>query len=348
MKIRKPIKPIKLSPHKLNPDAKLTAAEMGKLWATYMGNSMSKQIIEYYLQHVDDEEIKTLLENGLTLADDFMNTIEEIFTKENFPLPIGFTKDDVNLGAPRLFHDEFYVHYLKYAAKAGMSLYAVAIPLVMREDIRDFFIHCNVSTITLLGQINDILMTKGLIIKPPILPIPEKVDFIKKQNYLNGFMGDVRSLHALEITHLYDNIENNATSKALIMGFGQVAKNEKVRQLFKRGREITDKSLEIYREKLQKDNLPFPSLLDHLVTESTYSPFSDKLMLFHKVDMFSMKIRAFGNSLAVNGRRDIGLMYTRSLASISLFVDDGANILIENGWMEQPPKAADREELASN
>ncbi|MEH7308593.1 DUF3231 family protein, partial [Neobacillus drentensis] len=192
-----------------------------------------------------------------------------------------------------------------------------------------------------------ILMVRGYIIKPPVLPVPENIDFIKKQTFLNGFIGDVRSLHALEITHLYDNIENNSTSKALLVGFSQVAKTEKVKQFLIRGRELTDKSLENYREKLHKDNLPFPTTIDHLVTESKIAPFSEKLMVFHKVDMFSMKIRAFGNSLAVNGRRDIGLMYSRALVRISLFVDDGANILIDNGWFEQPPKAADRENLTS-
>jgi hypothetical protein len=65
-------------------------------------------------------------------------------------------------------------------------------------------------------------------------------------------------------------------------------------------------------------------------------------MLFHKVDMFSMKIRSFGNSLEVNGRRDIAMLYGRTLINIGLFVDDGANILIDKGWMESPPKAYDR------
>src|SRR3954469_3203097 len=199
MQTNKVIKPLKLSPHKLKPSAKLTAPEMGKLWATYVGNSMSNWILKYFQKHVEDEDIRFLLENGVSLSEDFMQRIEQILAKENFPIPIGFTKDDVNLGAPRLFQDEFYVHYLKYAAKAGLSLYNVAIPLVLREDIRDFFIYCNVSTITFLGQLNDVLMTKGLIIKPPVLPIPEKVDFVKKQNYLKGFFGDIRSLHALEI-----------------------------------------------------------------------------------------------------------------------------------------------------
>jgi hypothetical protein len=31
----------------------------------------------------------------------------------------------------------------------------------------------------------------------------------------------------------------------------------------------------------------------------------------------------------------------------ALYVEDGGNILIENGWMEQPPTAIDREKLTS-
>jgi hypothetical protein len=341
------MKPINISSSKLSPDNPFTAVEMGKLWATYVGNSMSYQILKYFLKHVDDDDIKVLLENSLALTVDFMKKIEKFFSDEDFPIPVGFSEEDVNLGAPRLFEDQFYVHYLKYASKAGLSIYGIAVPLMMREDVREFFIYCNECTMILLGQINNILMEKGFIIKAPLIPVPKHVDFIKKENYLNGFFGEVRELHALEITHLYDNIENNITSKALLTAFRQVAKNEKIRSFFLRGKEITDREVQRFQDKLHKENLPFPSQIDHLVTDSTFSPFSDKIMLFHKVDMFSIKIRSFGNSMAVNGRRDLGLMYTKSLAEVSFFVDDGAKILIENGWMEQPPKAIDRTDLAS-
>jgi hypothetical protein len=342
------IKPIKLSSYKTSTDEKLTAAEMGKLWATYMGNSMSKCILRYYLQHVEDSDIKTLLENALTLSMDFMKKTEEILKKENFPIPIGFSEEeDVNPNAPRLFEDEYYVHYLKYTAKAGMSIYQVAIPLVFRKDVEDFFTYCMESTIVFMKQIKEILMSKGLIIKPPIIPVPDKVEFVHK-DFLNGFFGDVRPLHALEITHLYDNIENNVTSKALIMAFSQVAKSEKIRDLFIRGKGFTYKHIENCLAKLHNENLPTPSYLDHLVTKSTFAPFSDKLMLFHKADMFSMKIRAFGNSAAVNGRHDIGLMYTKSLMHITQFVEDAAKIMVENGWMEQPPYAVERNKLAGD
>jgi hypothetical protein len=303
---------------------------------------MSKQILSYYLQHCEDENIRTLLENGLSLCTDFMQRIEKFFEDENFPTPIGFTKDDVNLGAPRLYEDSFYPHYLKYAAKAGLSLYAVAIPLVMREDIRGFFVYANQCTTILLGQINNVLLEKKLIAKPPIIPTPKGPDYIKSQSFLKGFVGNVRPLHAMEIVHLYDNIENNKTSKALLLGFCQTVQDEKIKALFKRGLDMTEKSVKQYMEKLHIENLPTPSYIDHLVTTTKYPPFSDKIMLFHKVDMFAMKIRAFGNSLAVTARRDINLLYGRTLMNIGLFVDDGMNILIDKGWLESPPKAFDR------
>jgi len=309
------LKPINLSSSKTNTTEPLTSAEMGKLWATYMGNSMAKCILSYFLQHVEDEDIKTLVENAYNLSVDFMGTIKGIFEKENFPIPKGFGKEDVNPNAPRLFRDEFYVHYLKYTSKAGGSIYNVAFPLVYRNDVKEFFDYCIDSTKALMKQVNEILMNKGFIIKPPIIPVPEKVEFVH-EDFLNGFLGYVRPMQALEITHLYDNIENNVTSKALIMAFAQVAKNEKIRDLFERGKNLTHKNLERYMKKLSDENLPAPPFLDHLVTSSTFAPFSDKIMLNHKMDMFSMKIRGFGNSMAVSARHDFGLLYSRSLLNI--------------------------------
>jgi len=312
-----------------------------------MGNSMAKQIITYFLHHVDDPDIKKGLDHAMELILTFINEIEFIFKQEGIPIPIGFTEKDANLDAPRLFQDEFYLHYLKYTAKAGMSIYNIAIPLMFREDVRQFFVQCMASTIKLLDELNQILLKKGAISKPPSIPIPDKQGFVKKQSYLNGFVGDVRPLHALEITHLYDNIENNVASKALLIAFSQVAKQEKVKKFFLRGKDITSKSLDTYMQKLHDENLPSLELLDHLVTDSTFSPFSDKIMLFHKIDMFSMKLRAFGNSMAVNGRRDLAMSYTAALTRIGRYVEDGANIMIENDWMEKPPEAADRNFLAS-
>ncbi|WP_071394571.1 DUF3231 family protein [Bacillus tuaregi] len=326
-------------------NVELTSVELGKLWATYTGNTMAKCVLGFYLRHIDDEDIKKVLENALELCETIIDKIFDVYKQENIPVPIGFTEEDVNSDAPRLFSDRFYLHYLKYTCKAGMNIYSTAIPLIVRNDIRDFYIDILQATTKLVSQVNDLLMEKGYFVKPPIIPIPDKVELVKKQGYLNGFFGNIRPPHALEITHLYDDIENNVTSKALLIGFSQTAKFEEVQRFLLRGKDITTKHIESCAQHLHRDHLPSPPLLDDVVTTSTYAPFSDKLMIWHKIDMFSMKIRAYANALSLNGRKDLGAMYAKFLADIGLFVEDGANIMIDHGWMEKVPQAVDREKL---
>jgi len=330
-----------------NVSDKLTSAEIGKLWATFMGNSMGRCVLRYFLQHVDDGEIRNVLEEAHRLADRFAQTVTDIFVRENHPLPTGFTEDDVNLGAPRLYADEFYLHYLKYTGKAGISIYGIAVPLMTRQDVREFFTDCLNSTVKLMNMVNDLLESKGFLVKAPYIPVPKKIDIVKKQGYLNGFFGNVRPLQALEITHLYDNVQNNAISSAVLVGFCQSAKLEQIRNYFRRGKEIASKHYEILNKLLHKDDLPALPLMDDLVTDSTVSPFSDKLMVSHKLDMFAMRIRTYGNALAFSARHDISAAFARFMIEIGNYVEDGANIMIDLGWLEQPPQAADRDELSA-
>ncbi|GGE31033.1 hypothetical protein GCM10011391_07130 [Pullulanibacillus camelliae] len=327
--------------------ARLTVAEMGKLWASYQGNTMGHCVLSYFNNHVEDPSIKKIVSNALKLSEALAKEIKAIFERDNFPIPVGYTEEDVSLDAPRLYADEFYLHYLQYTGKAGMSIYSAAIPLVTREDVRDFFVNCLQETVKLMTEVNTLMLEKGILKNAPSIETPRKVDFVNKQSFLNGFFGNVRPLHGLEIAHLFGNINNDVTSKALIIGFSQVAKNERVRKFLNRGIKINHKHIELLSNKLSTDNLPSPTLLDHLVTRSTTAPFSDKLMVFHKIDMFSMKIREYANGASLNGRRDISAMYARCLLDVSLYVEDGAQIMIDKGWMEQPPETIDHEKLQS-
>ncbi|WP_227940113.1 DUF3231 family protein [Alkalihalobacillus deserti] len=48
-------------------------------------------------------------------------------------------KEDVNLNAPALFSDTFYLVYLRNMSRVGMQAYSAALPGVARADIRDFY-----------------------------------------------------------------------------------------------------------------------------------------------------------------------------------------------------------------
>ncbi len=331
----------------MNPtNEQLTSAEMGKLWAVYMGNSMAICVLTYYQKHCQDPDIMTILKKAKGLSEKIIMEITKIFNKDQFPIPIGFdVKKDVNIDAPRLFADEFYLHYLKYTAKAGLSLYSTAIPMMIRKDVRETIRTINLNTIEFLVDLNETLEKKGFLTKPPAIPIPKEVSFVEKNNYLAGFFGEVRPLHGLEVAHLQDNLENNVASKGLLIGFSQVAVHKKVREFMKRGVEITHDHIKDATAKLQENNLPGHPLLDDLVEASSIPPFSDKLMVFHKIDMFSMKIRSYANAMSTNGRRDLGLMYGKFIIDVGKFAEDGANIMIEEHWFEKPPHAIDRKAL---
>jgi hypothetical protein len=340
------LKYVEVGWNKTDNSEKLTAAEIGKLWATYMGNSMGIRILSYFVNNVEDTEIRSVLEKALRLCEQFTQSIHDIFSREHYPIPIGFTEKDVNVDAPRLYEDEFYAYYMLYAGKAGISLYSTAVPLMSRPDIRTFFTSCLNSTVELLNHVINVMATKGFLIKPPYIPEAKNIDFVKKQSYLNGFFGDVRPLQSLEITHLYENVLNNAIGRAISTGFSQAGELEQVRNYFMKVKKLASKHMELFSEKLQKEDLPYHPPLDHLITSSTNSPFSDKLMLFHKIDMLLVRIRIYGNALSFFSRHDLSAALGRCLLEVGDCVEDGANIMIDLGWFEQPPQAIDRDTLA--
>ncbi len=55
-----------------------------------MGNTMAVCVLQYFLKHVEDTEIKTILEHALNSSQKYVQTIKDIFVKEKFPGPPWF------------------------------------------------------------------------------------------------------------------------------------------------------------------------------------------------------------------------------------------------------------------
>ena len=85
---------------------------------------------------------------------------------------------------------------------------------------------------------------------------------------------------------------------------------------------------------------------DGEVTDCTQPVFSEKLMMFMISILTGLSIQYYGLGIAVSPRRDIGVMYNRLSTEVQLYGEDGANIMIKHGWLEEEPKSADRDKLA--
>ncbi len=107
-----------------------------------------------------------------------------------------------------------------------------------------------------------------------------------------------------------------------------------------RGRELSEKQIDSFNNLLKEEGFLETNPVTLEVTNSTESPFSDKLILFTVVSTTSSAIGLIGRSLGLSMRRDIAAKYTNILKDIMLFVEDGTNIMIDRGWFEQPPQAS--------
>ncbi|WP_442600165.1 DUF3231 family protein [Neobacillus sp. D3-1R] len=329
-----------------NHHTKLTSAEISSLWTSYQASTMVICGVKYFLATVDDDNIHKLLQYALDFTQKRIQTITQILKKENYPIPVGFTDQDVDTKAPRLYSDSIILWYMMNMGRFSLTGESLFYSFSARDDIAHFYLECLDQSKKLADEGRKLAIEKGIFIRAPYLPIPDQVDFVKKQSFLNGWLGDRRPLLGIEIANLVYNAERNSLGAALIAGFSQVAKSKEVRQYMVRGREISGKHFEVFSKVLYKENLSTTKNITSEVSESTVSPFSDKLMMFHIAGLVASGIGQYGTAISTSPRRDLGVMYTRLMVEIAKYAEDGAKILINNGWMEQPPMAADRDELA--
>src|SRR5699024_11111354 len=324
----------------------LTAAEISSLWASYQNDTLNICAIRLFLVNVDHSHVRELLDEALKIAKESKTKTEQIFNHENYPVPQGFTDKDVDFNAPRLFSDKIYLHYILNITNLNTTADTTAITMAARSDIIDFY--SNKLKLELQLHKKDIELDKQqwTYIRTPIIPKPDKVEFVEKESFLTGWFGNRRPLLVTEIANLDYAARRNALGQAGIIGFSQVADNKEVRQYFEKGRDIAKKHNDIFNDILHEDYLPGGRPMTSEVTDSTVAPFSDKLMMNVVTNLIATGIAQYGTAMSASPRHDLGVTYTRLIAEIAKYSNEGANILIKNGWMEQPPIAADRKNLA--
>jgi hypothetical protein len=326
---------------------RLTSSEIAQLWAQYLNDSGSICMLTYFLEKAEDTEIKPVIEFALELSKKHIEKLTTIFTEEKYAIPQGFkVEEDVDLAAPRLFSDVYVLNFIHQMSMIGLTTYSASLSGSTRTDITEHFMECISQTMELFNKSKDILLSKGLYMRAPYLPNLEKVEFVNKQRFVWDIVGEKRPLIASEIANIFPNIQRNALGAATLAGFCQVAQDKPVKQFFIRGIEIAKKHVKVFGKKFEDSYLPVPTSWATEVTDSTVYTFSDRLMMFFTTGLIGLSIGFYGTAIAQSPRVDIGLMYNRLMVEIQLYSEDGSNIMINNKWLEQPPMASDRDELA--
>ncbi|WP_174734573.1 DUF3231 family protein [Mesobacillus harenae] len=324
---------------------KLICSEIAALWSAYMQNSMSYCIVQHFANVNEDADSRDIIQTALTNCNFVVNEVKQIFEKEHHAIPIGFTHKDVNLNASRVYSDLFTLRYIKYMAAAGTAAAAAFLEVLARNDVREFFSKTSEMFMKLYNDTCDLLLKKGAFIRSPTIAPMEKAEYLQGESFLSGLIGRHRPLTAIELAHICKNTETNSIGRTFIVGFSQTAQSPEVRQYMERGAEIAAKHETVFRQILVEDGMPLPSTWDSTISQSTDAPFSDKLMMFQANSLTALSVAGYGAAIGGSLRKDLGGHYTRLVAEILQYANNGVKLMIENRWMEQPPQNIDREAL---
>lgn len=327
-------------------NVRLTAPEIANLWTQFQNDTMAICVYTYMLKIVEDASIRPILEYALTLAEGHVAKIKEYFKNEKFPIPHGFTEEDVNLAAPRLFSDEFCLIYTQIASIHGLAGYTAALSTNTRRDIRDYFVQNQNETMELFNRATDLMLEKGILSRAPFINPPNHYEFVQNESFIQGILGGERPLNSIEISDIFWNLKKAQLDKALCMAFAQGAQSQEVKDLLWRWVKMMGKHVEILETLLSNDRLPSPRSEDAEITNSTISPFSDRLIMYHKMIISSTQLGLYGTAVATCQRYDLGIHFSRLSMELADILKDGYKLMIKHKWAEQVPLADDREKLS--
>ncbi|GBG55378.1 hypothetical protein SPFL3102_00804 [Sporomusaceae bacterium FL31] len=324
----------------------LTSPEIAALWKNYLQSTAVLCFLRHSNQYIQDEEIKPLLNEQIQALTDNIGKTAKIFTDENFPIPQGFSDVDVNLDAPPLYTDLYALSFVYRYNQMGLADYAATLTKVARQDIVTFFHQILESTTQIYLKALDMMLSKGIYDRPPKISYPVQAEFIKKQDsFIDALLGNTRPLNVFELGEVFSTIERNYIGLLLLLGFIQVVKDKEIKKYLVKGKKLAEQQIETFNKILKDEeeigNIP----VSMEVTSSIISPYSDRLMMFLIATTAATGFYLVTYSLSVSMRKDLVTKFALFVPKIMLYGNKGITIMIQRGWMEQPPQAVDRKAL---
>ncbi|AEI39516.1 DUF3231 family protein [Paenibacillus mucilaginosus] len=327
------------------PTPRLTGSEIGYLWTGYMIDDMSQCVLGVFEQQAGDPDVLRSIALALNLARSNNQERTALLTGEGFPLPRGFAESDCAASLPALFGERFFLYYLLLGARLGLHFYAESLSVSIRQDVRSFCAERLSAASRLYGEILDTMLSKGLYIRPPVIPVPEAPEQIQKPSFLQGWFGDTRPLHSVEIANVYKGMELAGLIHAVCTAFAQTMERKDLQSLCTQGAQTAVEHLERLGGLLERDDLPLPPSLLSDVSGSQTPLFSERLMLCHISGLFGSLITHYGQALGSAMKHDVVAAFLALIAGAGNYTEDVTEALIRNEWLEKTPGALDRESL---
>lgn len=328
-------------------EIKLTSAELGLLWMSYIPISARISVHGIFGGKSIDKGAQSIFKSYNIDVQNLKNEIAKILTNEKVIIPFGFDERDITPEAPPVFDDVFNIMFLRRMMKLNFGHDGVFIGMTYMKEVNNYFesnyLICN----KYYMMATNYLLRKGVIALPPFVPMPKKVKFIQDKNYMSGIniFSPKRLLNTVEIGYIHEAMESSIFNMKLLKGFAQVATDSKVKKYFIEGMDLSNRIISKLSDILLQSDIQPPNFWNGKVTNSTESPFSDKLMMYINSLIASTPLGFTALGASFNMRIDLPLKLAFISKDTFEYAKKGAKIMIKHKWMEEPPQIKEKNNL---
>jgi hypothetical protein len=328
----------------------INVSEAGSLWQTYQEKTLIMRFLEYFIEKADDPQARNILGGLWQELNFYVKEMENVFTEQGMVIPVGFTSEDVNLEAPKLYDNGFDILFVRVLKEVSMGLYTLGMNMTYNRKVMAIYEGLTAVTQKIYKLSTSYLLENGVLSLPPKVSLPKKREFIKSKGYMEGFklFGDKRPLNFLEVGIVHHNLEVNNIGIQLITGFAQCAQNKEVKQYFLKGVKLAKKQVKVMEELLLEGDVQLSATSGATVTTSTFPPFSDKLMMHCIYILNGFGLIGAGTGGFFSLRHDLAIKTMLIAKDVYSYAQEGIEIKIKNGWFEEPPQMEDRSQIINS
>lgn len=165
----------------------LSSSEIGTLWLTYQEKTMILRVLEYFMEKSDDQQAKNIMGGLWQELNHFVTKMEGIFEQEGVAIPKGFTENDVNLQAPKLYDNGFDIMFLRILKEVSMGMYTLNMNMAYRDDVMSIYEGLTSTTQKVYKLSTHYLLEKGILTLPPLVEKPKRPSLLKMNPILTAF-----------------------------------------------------------------------------------------------------------------------------------------------------------------
>ena len=316
----------------------LTSGEYGIVWQAYMDKVLFQQLFTCFAHSTIEPQAKRILEEYTSQNTRLVDALKLILQKEQMSVPLAFTSEDIDLNAPKLFDDLFHIAFLRLMAKTTLGSNAFNLSMSYREDVRGYFSNALKFSDAIYNTCTKYIKALGILPHPPYMAAPKGTQFVQESKFLKGVLtGNKRPLSAMEVSFLFSVIKANNVGVTMMKGFAQVAKDKQVAEYFTRGEQLAQSIADDITEVMMQNNV-YPRLpWSFTLSDSKTAQFSDKFMMGVSEVLTGLGIAGKAANASTGMRSDLVLKMGMSTVKVLNFGSDGLKLMIDRGWLEEPP-----------